>query len=968
MTWVVTTVAGTELRETSGMTTRLVLEYARREGGDDAVARLLDLAGCTGREAELCDESAWFSFATKIRLFEGLCDALGDPDAVRRAGEAAIAFNIADGLKVALRALGSPTVVYRNVVRANAKFSAVHSLELLTLDRDACTLAFSDNVGYDIHPLDCAYTQGLLSAAPVLFGLPLAQISHPVCACDGHERCVYDIRWQAHDATLRAGVAVGLVAGVSMLGAAVAAPALLPLAAGVSAITAAVCGLRVHHGLRAHQRHLQHELRDRDAVAQRMTASLQDLVGELDLDEVLDKIAVNARAAVGSKEFVVLVSDDDGALRCRASSGVPQDALRTLEAWVAAEHPQAAQLVLVEDVALVPGLAELAAHASMPVGSLCLAPLAYRDANVGALLALAPQARTFLPRDLDLVSSYAVPAAIALANARHFAAQRSLATRDPLTGLLNHREFHESLERELERARRSGGTLGIAMFDLDGFKLVNDSAGHAEGDRLLRAVADTMERTCRSSDMAFRVGGDEFALVLPGSGRDEAEAVAERVRRAVASIDARVSASIGMASWPDDGGSKDVLLAHADAALYSMKSAAHGERSAREAGETPGVAGARAHLRERLVMANRLCGKLTPILEPQHIAAAVVTELHHSFGYLLAYVHRVEDDTLRTIALGGTATDELDLPLWTQGVDQGVSGRVVRTGRTALVHDTALDADHIGGELLDLAGELVLRSELAVPLRVAGRVWGVLSIQAAEPGAFGPDDVLLLEMVGAQVAAALHRSALYAELDTAFATMLGVLGGALEAKDDSTAEHARDVADIAGRLGVRLGLDEDQVRAVRYAALLHDIGKIAIRTEILTKPGPLTASERTEMERHSAIGAELLQRIAFFENVHPIVRSAHERWDGAGYPDRLAGEAIPLGARIVSVCDAYHAMTSDRPYRAAMLAADAVAELRRCAGTQFDERVVDALLAELRPLGDPEPAGDGALTPAPGRM
>jgi putative nucleotidyltransferase with HDIG domain len=226
-------------------------------------------------------------------------------------------------------------------------------------------------------------------------------------------------------------------------------------------------------------------------------------------------------------------------------------------------------------------------------------------------------------------------------------------------------------------------------------------------------------------------------------------------------------------------------------------------------------------------------------------------------------------------------------------------------------------------------------------------VWGVLSIQDTQRGAFSSDDVLLVETVGAQVAAALHRSELFAELDNAFVTTLGVLCDALESKDDYTASHAHDVAELAHRVGASLGLDDEQLRAVRYAALLHDIGKIAVRTDVLTKPGPLTTAERAEMERHAAVGGQMLERIPFYASIHPLVRSSHERWDGCGYPDGLAGDDIPLGARIIGACDAFHAMTSDRPYRAALRAPEAIEELRRCAGLQFDPRVVEALVRDL---------------------
>ncbi|MBI5104708.1 MAG: HD domain-containing protein, partial [Solirubrobacterales bacterium] len=309
-------------------------------------------------------------------------------------------------------------------------------------------------------------------------------------------------------------------------------------------------------------------------------------------------------------------------------------------------------------------------------------------------------------------------------------------------------------------------------------------------------------------------------------------------------------------------------------------------------------------------------------------------------------------DELRALALGGALLDEHELRAWSQPLGAGVCGRVATRGATALVHDAALDPDHMGPP--QDAPLPPLRAQLAVPLRVDGRVWGVLSIEDARTGAFGSDDVLLLETVAAQVAEALHRSALLEELDSAFATTLGVLCDALEAKDLYTATHAHDVGELAAGVGERLGLGDAELRDLRYGALLHDIGKIAIPTEILNKPGPLTAEERAVMETHTIVGAQMLERIPFFAQIHPLVRASHERWDGAGYPDGLRGEAIPLGARIIGACDAFHAMTSDRPYRRARPVADAIAELERCAGTQFDARVVAALaagVADVRNVG-----------------
>ena len=154
-------------------------------------------------------------------------------------------------------------------------------------------------------------------------------------------------------------------------------------------------------------------------------------------------------------------------------------------------------------------------------------------------------------------------------------------------------------------------------------------------------------------------------------------------------------------------------------------------------------------------------------------------------------------------------------------------------------------------------------------------------------------------------------------------------------------------------------MDEDRLRDLRFAAVFHDIGKLSIPEAILSKPGPLTPDERAIMERHTLVGEQILAPVAFLSGVCTLVRHEHERWDGAGYPDGLAGEAIPLGSRIIFACDALHAMTSDRPYRRALGRATAVEELRRNAGTQFDPRVVATLLVLLDEAPIP-PRLDGA--------
>ena len=186
------------------------------------------------------------------------------------------------------------------------------------------------------------------------------------------------------------------------------------------------------------------------------------------------------------------------------------------------------------------------------------------------------------------------------------------------------------------------------------------------------------------------------------------------------------------------------------------------------------------------------------------------------------------------------------------------------------------------------------------------------------------------------------------ELKNAYQGTSYLLGDMIEADDAYTGSHSRDVVELVLAVAERLGLDADAQRTAEFTALLHDVGKIRIPPEIINKPGPLDAEERALINTHTILGQEMLERAGgLLGEVGPVVRSCHEHWDGNGYPDGLAGEDIPLVARIVCTCDAWSAMTTDRPYRRALSHEAAVAELEKCAGTQFDPRVVDALLALL---------------------
>ncbi|MDQ3728111.1 MAG: diguanylate cyclase [Actinomycetota bacterium] len=177
--------------------------------------------------------------------------------------------------------------------------------------------------------------------------------------------------------------------------------------------------------------------------------------------------------------------------------------------------------------------------------------------------------------------------------------------------------------------------------------------------------------------------------------------------------------------------------------------------------------------------------------------------------------------------------------------------------------------------------------------------------------------------------------------------VVAALAQALEERDQYTGEHSESVVDLTERVAQALGMDEEDIKDVLAAALLHDIGKVGIPDEVLHKNGPLDAREWEIMHQHPVIGERIMRAIPGMGSIARVVRHEHERWDGGGYPDGLAGEAIPLSARIILACDAYHAMVSDRPYRKAMSHHDAMAELTANAGTQFDPEIVQALVGCL---------------------
>ncbi len=356
---------------------------------------------------------------------------------------------------------------------------------------------------------------------------------------------------------------------------------------------------------------------------------------------------------------------------------------------------------------------------------------------------------------------------------------------DPLTKLSNRRGFRELLDLELERARRSRSQVTLIVGDADHFKEVNDRSGHQVADNALARLARVLEREKRQIDGLARVGGEEFALVLPDSDRHNAFVIAERLRNAVRTEFAEdavaITMSFGVAGYPDDGETAGSLLRAADAALFAAKD---------------------------------------------------------------------------------------------NGRDMSV------------LHSTALhNAARAERETRDIAGErfiaVVLELAEAVDLRFSG-----------------------------------------------------------------SARHSETVGRYAAMMAEELGLPEERVERVHLAGMLHDVGKVGVPDVILQKPAKLTDEEFEIIKRHPELGAQILEHPKLGD-VRAWVGAHHERPDGRGYPLGLLGDAVSLEARILSVADAFEAMTSDRAYRAAIGHASARAELQKCSGTQFDPQVVEALLTVL---------------------
>ena len=326
-----------------------------------------------------------------------------------------------------------------------------------------------------------------------------------------------------------------------------------------------------------------------------------------------------------------------------------------------------------------------------------------------------------------------------------------------------------------------------------------------------------------------------------------------------------------------------------------------------------------------------------------------------TLGMDLAFMSRL-DEGRQTFERASGDYESFSLPPGTTvSVDDAYCRRMTDESLPNLVRDVG-DDDRTKDVVATVASGI--GAYVGVPLRLSnGQLYGsfcCLSHEAQDR--LTERDVKFMHVLARMVADHIDRQLaerrvlqLEAQAEASQALM-----AALDARERYTAEHSRSVVELSTAVARELRLADDEVVEVGQVALLHDVGKVGVPDSILQKPGELTVEEWVTMREHPAIGERIVASIDRLAHLAPAIRAEHERWDGGGYPDGLAGDEIPLSSQICLVCDSYHAMTSDRPYRTAMPSEDAVAEVRRCSGTQFSPHTAEALLAVL--LAD-APAG-----------
>ena len=512
--------------------------------------------------------------------------------------------------------------------------------------------------------------------------------------------------------------------------------------------------------------------------------------------------------------------------------------------------------------------------------------------------------------------------------------------RDGLTGLPGAGRLDAEIGRTLAEVRRHGRSACLVLLGFDDLGGWTAAHGPQAVDRLLRFVAATTSARVRAEDLVARAEPDVFGVLLRDASRADARRVADELVALVAEHGATEGRTVGAAAGVL---ALDERLDGAQAALrgaqVALAAARHGGDGLQDEGEAALLDGL-----EEAALAPSVKGTLRAVRELLGMDVSYVTR--HT-AHEQVFVEFDGDDSFGVQA--GSR-----LPLEATYCDRALAGELP----SLLPHVRS----HPVAGAMPVTASAGVGAFATVPVRLSdGSLYGTLCAASHDPRPGLADrDLKFLNVLARMVASELERDAaldqqLWLRVQAAGA---GALLSAVEARDRATGAHSREVVDLAEAVGRQLGLEGADLHDVTQVALLHDIGKLSVPDAILRKPSGLDPDELEVMRRHPADGARIVAAIPELAHLAPAIRAEHERWDGGGYPDGLANEAIPLASRIAFVCDAYHAMTNDRPYRRRMVREDAVRELSEGAGGQFCPMCVDALfvvLAHDRPPAHRQP-------------
>ena len=503
--------------------------------------------------------------------------------------------------------------------------------------------------------------------------------------------------------------------------------------------------------------------------------------------------------------------------------------------------------------------------------------------------------------------------------------ERAVTERDALTSLLNRTGLLRAY------ANLPPGTPCIlAVFDLNRLKAVNDASGHGAGDAYIRTQANAIRASLAEHGQVARWGGDEFVAILPNTPEQQVARLTEALLRNAPRADQDLPAFAYGTTTLIAGEPLERAFAVADQRMYERK-----ERQRNNATQIVRDYSAVEEVSRELELLRTFDDLLVTGLP----LVADLLRFDATF-----YMHRTSDAwTVKTFhAPIGTTTQFL--PIFegmTYPVHQGVVGRAHRRGRTVYSTDYTSDPDASPDWVA--AG---LKTTLSTPVRCQGEIVGFVCLASVSTWrSITPQVVRMTETTALRLGHVLDLERAVQDTRATLEGGLLGLGAALEARDLETGGHTRRVVEHATKLGVALDLPGDILNDLRQGAYLHDIGKLVIPDAILLKPGKLTPEEWEVMKSHAYEGYGIARSIpTLTAGAIDVIRHHHERWDGTGYPDGLAGADIPLPARIFAVCDVYDALTSDRPYKKAWSVAEARTEIARQTGTQFDPLVVQAFL------------------------